>query len=114
MDKYQQSQTSVRLLDDNFTLYVSPWAPGTRAANYFGPITVKGYASRGSAFDMALARTIRRAIVKSKEISPKANSIVGLEINVDPWYDKKDNGNIWIEIRVHGTIANLQPLWKST
>jgi hypothetical protein len=97
-------------------LYRSPWVSGTRAAAYFRPpireeLTFQWPKAEPRWFwlNQIFALVFLRLRKKAAELG--ANSVVGLEIDLDPWA-VDETGHRCFRITVVGTAAQLEPLFS--
>jgi uncharacterized protein YbjQ (UPF0145 family) len=81
-------------------MYSSPWVTGTRASEYFGPVTVT------AKFKHSWDATIRRALrhLQASTAILGANSVVGVEMAIDPFADPP-------VLTIVGTAAELLPMF---
>ncbi len=100
---------------EDVSLYVSPWVSGTRAGAYFGPLCTemfvadtKSEKNREKCFINAEKKLL--LLIKTKAHKLGANSVVGLEITVDPFH-KTEEGTEGILLVAVGTAAKLEPLF---
>lgn len=88
--------------DPEVQIFSSPWVSGTRAAAYFGPITVERLVPHGDV--TALDEVLQDLKDKAKKLG--ANAVVGREITLDPF----DESGL-VKVTIVGTAANLAPLF---
>jgi len=93
-------------------LFSSPWASGTRAACYFGPISAALFLAdcaeqrRSTAWGQAHRDLID--LIGSRAAALGANAIVGFEVVLDPFAEEScRNGLLLYAV---GTAAILEPL----
>lgn len=94
------------------TLYTSPWVSGTRAAAYFGPISMDLFRPDSEITDReqdwTKAETELLEGLRLKASLLGANSIVALEVTLDPFARKQ--GVPGLSLHAIGTAAKLEPL----
>ena len=104
-------KTDDRLYAGKFGIHQSCWVSGTRAVAYFGSVVGESWTGNVERLDKALLGAIAGAVKTSTKMSDgKANSLVCLEIDIDPWHKLK-NGREVVIIRASGTAACLAPLY---
>jgi hypothetical protein len=89
---------------DDVHLYTSPWVNGTRASNYYGPISATSqYPSQSDiTFETALLHVFGKICETCSELG--GNSVVGVELIIDPFSNPP-------YVSMTGTAARLVPLF---
>lgn len=99
---------------EDVELYTSPWVSGTRAAAYFGPVSVELYVPDSEVTDRMAswmkAEAELLASLRDRAWQLGANAVVGLEVLLDPFASHRELGP---GLRLHavGTAARLEPLF---
>lgn len=88
---------------DDVHLYTSPWVGGTRAESYHGPISSTIHFIDTTSFEAAL--TLALDEIQQKCASLGGNSIVGVELCIDPFATSP-------YVQIVGTSAKLVPLFS--
>ena len=99
---------------EDVELYVSPWVSGTRAAAYFGPVSVSVFLPDGEVVDRATEwaqafETDLLEALKKKAWLMGANSVIAVEVNLDPFAE--EDGKVGLKVWAIGTAAKLESLF---
>lgn len=99
---------------EDIELYVSPWVSGTRAEMYYGPVSnemfLPDFRIKDREGDWIKAQIELLHGIRLKAHALGANTIVGLEIILDPFArDHKDRPGM--RLYASGTAAKLVPLF---
>lgn len=87
---------------DDIHFYTSPWVTGTRAAQYFGPLSSITDYEKPTQIDEALERVLKNLAESCCALG--GNALVGIELTINPFADPPT-------VHVVGTAAELVPLF---
>ncbi len=100
--------------DEDVELYTSPWVAGTRAVEYFGPVSselfLEDSAVENRADAWAKAELELLESLRDKAHTLGANAVVGLEITLDPFAQSETDAT-GLKLHAVGTAAKLEPLF---
>lgn len=87
---------------DDIHLYTTPWVGGTRADAYYGALSSDAFYDRKEDLEDAIVRAFTEVQKQCSLLG--GNSIVGVEITIDPFASLP-------YVRIVGTGARLVPLF---
>ena len=100
---------------DEVELYDKPWVGGTRAAAYFGPIMGECFLpddeniDRSDSWSKAVLELLEKLRAMASVLG--ANSVVGVEVTLDPFALCPTTGEKGLKLLAVGTAALLEPLF---
>ena len=87
-------------------LWASPWVSGTRAAAYFGPVSIELFVPGTDPFEWEKAQTELLEMLKLRTAVLGGNAVVGMEVSLDPFAEQ--DGARGLRLSVLGTAARLE------